>query len=151
MMTYSNFNISDRIGMCNDRVGTCQRAYCECAQQFIEVNNNFRFWSSINSSHSFIFHKNGYFNIGRTENSDTISFDKLGQKSPIYMILSIQRPVQSLKLGNSHVSNVFCHLFFTYSFKLNRKNLTKLKKFHKILKINQVDPPTITTIRKMQC
>ena len=72
MMTYSNFNISDRIGMCNDRVGTCQRAYCECAQQFIEVNNHFRFWSSINSSHSFVFHKKGYFNIGQTENSDKI-------------------------------------------------------------------------------
>jgi hypothetical protein len=31
----------NRMGMCNDRAGTCQRAYCECAQQFVEdLNSN---------------------------------------------------------------------------------------------------------------
>jgi len=34
----------NRIGMCNDTPGTCQRAYCECAQQFIEdLNSNAMF------------------------------------------------------------------------------------------------------------
>merc|ERR1712176_133117 len=37
---YLNYGLS-RIGTCYDKPGTCKRAYCECAQQFIEdLNSN---------------------------------------------------------------------------------------------------------------
>lgn len=40
---YLDYSLN-RLGMCNNEPGTCQRAYCECAQQFIEdLNSNAMF------------------------------------------------------------------------------------------------------------